>query len=987
MAEEHPRYPNKKRKYSRNGCKECRRRKLKCDEGKPGCWNCVHLHKVCVYEKRIKFTTSRSFTVDSGNSARVINFDANEDTDGSNVSPSPSSIPSTTSLPTTLPTGLPTSLPTSHPTSYVFASPFIPPGQQNEVNDSLFTGASNVISDLNHMIQHFNFDFGFGLSDMPGRDVSEINYPAISPIPVNQDQPYSNDKYIRKLTKSLDRYGVGREGLARSDTAPETDPSQGNSSSMDTGSSHVRSPTIETTNLSQLDSRASSAFAASLTNSPQVDSEESMSANSPQPIIILPPNSEHLNSTSSPSVSSPSSGSSSSSSTPSSFPPPKLSILLSQSPDRFDYLNSLNSTITEKDLISLAKYFNWTLNSSHVNYLKTFVTKIHMNFLPFTTTFLNNAYINCFLSKAKEAPHLLFAMLAIAARYEIFEVESKDSNPVMLKYHRRFRSYYLSSCLKSLDSIMHSKFQILNNIESLLMTILVLASDYSGTKGSEWRAHLKGAKDLLVRYCKFRPISLELVIVWLWFYSMETLAGLTAYNGGTIHDFSELQDFLGVVKSTDSNMGVALRRSGFLIGGYRVDDSGNPIFDGKSRIVGGDGDEGAEEEDQEPSNDDNQVKSSPYIVISGQRIRKLVNYNLYVGYNDDAIDVFNDIVVALECSRRLEGRGGVKGDSNDKRIDIVLNSKGRMRNEYLMNLLSKISKARSFTIMNNKLPYRIPIDSPYHPLNLKGYHYNNPLGVNIVMSGYIHDTNDKTRSSDDRDNWYSWFDLSQQLYVDAAFVRVLSTKLFFTVDGLGIKDSMVQDVIERMLSGLSCLVKFRDDLEEQDWKDLDAYYNGRGEDVDSGAEEDVDQGELERDDEGDLEGVVDESISAAPTAAPNGISVIVKEKELTTDKDIVKNKLSMGKKKIEFERYLYYRFDNRLVMVQWPLFMCGLCCVEPKQKLIVDCCFNALMSLGVGSSEIILMRLMRIWRFQKQGKFDYYRQDLFDDGNDSVPFT
>lgn len=42
----------KKRKYSRKGCKECKRRKIKCDEGYPACYNCSRLDKSCVYEKK-----------------------------------------------------------------------------------------------------------------------------------------------------------------------------------------------------------------------------------------------------------------------------------------------------------------------------------------------------------------------------------------------------------------------------------------------------------------------------------------------------------------------------------------------------------------------------------------------------------------------------------------------------------------------------------------------------------------------------------------------------------------------------------------------------------------------------------------------------------------------------------------------------------------------------------------------------------------------
>ncbi|KAG7196286.1 uncharacterized protein KQ657_000301 [Scheffersomyces spartinae] len=49
------RIPMKKRKYSRGGCMECKRRKIKCDEGKPFCFNCTKVRKECTYMAK-KFT-------------------------------------------------------------------------------------------------------------------------------------------------------------------------------------------------------------------------------------------------------------------------------------------------------------------------------------------------------------------------------------------------------------------------------------------------------------------------------------------------------------------------------------------------------------------------------------------------------------------------------------------------------------------------------------------------------------------------------------------------------------------------------------------------------------------------------------------------------------------------------------------------------------------------------------------------------------------
>ena len=52
-------FKRQKRKYSKNGCVECKRRKVKCDESKPMCWQCAHLSKECVYKtKEFQFLVS-----------------------------------------------------------------------------------------------------------------------------------------------------------------------------------------------------------------------------------------------------------------------------------------------------------------------------------------------------------------------------------------------------------------------------------------------------------------------------------------------------------------------------------------------------------------------------------------------------------------------------------------------------------------------------------------------------------------------------------------------------------------------------------------------------------------------------------------------------------------------------------------------------------------------------------------------------------------
>ncbi|KAG7835157.1 hypothetical protein KL943_002472 [Ogataea angusta] len=780
----------KKRQYSRNGCKECKRRKLKCDEGKPQCWNCAHLHKECVYERTIKFTSSRTFTIESQNT-RLINLGetsgaasapvaARSARGGKPVTPDGEMAPLTFAQPPAMVQNPPLApavaevdrLPSVGPhlqgkprrafeqemRQQLAFEPATPLHQSKELDNNLFTGASHLISDLNDLIQSFRTDF-----EQP--DVGSSYY-----------------FYIRQLTNTL-----------------ETDFDHGE-------------PAVES-----------------------VVSGSKLSA----------------------------------------FPPPSPAVLMSGVPERFDFLASLNNSISSQDLSDLAAYFGWSFESPRLNYLNVLITKIHLNILPFTTNLLHNSFIKCFLLEAKSSPHLLYALLAISARYESYQLKPRDGDEdsrEKQESHQKLRSYYLSSCLKSLDAILHSKPKILNNIQSLLLTILILASDYSASTGSQWRAHLRGAKDLLIKYCKYMPISLELGIIWTWFYSMETLAALTSPSGGTIHDFKELTEFLDVMKSSGP-VGATLAKFGFYAAGnYHVPA---PVHN---------------------------------------------TFNLYHGYNDDVQELFKEIVLTLEARRLF-----AKDNKLNEDIGRYLNKDGQVLSSQVLKMMGLVEKARLFKCIATGPPYRIPLDSPNHPLNLSGIHYNNPDGKGVVMCAYMHNTNPLTSDPDDTKNWYSWLDLSQQLYTDACYLKILTMKHCMGRNGLAITNELVQDVVNRMLLGLDPLVRFKDNLRDEDIARLTTYYSELSE-------------------------------------------------------------LTEATASMDFDQYLYYQFDHRLIMVQWPLFVCGLCSVLPQQKCIIECCFKALMDLGVGSGEISLMKLKRLWKLEKEG-FDYEKCDIFGGDNDSVPFV
>ncbi|GMG40214.1 unnamed protein product [Ambrosiozyma monospora] len=527
---------------------------------------------------------------------------------------------------------------------------------------------------------------------------------------------------------------------------------------------------------------------------------------------------------------------------------------------------------------------------------------------------------------------------------------------------------------------------------------------------------------------------------------METLAGLSIPSGGTIHDFDELKDFLGVAKSENDKVGLTLKKFGFLCAGHYVDPDQN---DSANSTLA----ENGIEEDR--------------------KLTKIFNFNLYLGFNDDIMDINRECILVIEtvkAFRRLVSLTDVA--TCHSTVFKILNSKGHVKTDQLLKMMDCVRKAKSFTIITNEAPYRIPTNSPYHPLNKNGYHYNNPTGENIISSCYIHNTNPLTSSTEDSNNWFSWFDLSQQLFADACLLKVLTMRhCFGGENGMSIKNPTVQDAVDRMLLGLSSLVQLNEKLSEEDLKVLEDYYN-KPDEIDSsndsgnvnangednkqlmqsgtdikdeessipttqtkttwGSENNIDQESIKGTDESsDNENDVDShktttednlkipKESQLATMAQNhtpitetGTSTIsVTEpvqspsKTQASPKDansrsstpnlipkirsstLYNQSSNRCKMTLNFDKYLYYQFDNRLVMVQWPLMICGLCCIQPKQKLIIDCCFNALISFGVGSGEISLLKLQRLWDLQRSGVFDFDKDDVFADEDDAVPFS
>ncbi|CDK28089.1 unnamed protein product [Kuraishia capsulata CBS 1993] len=960
MPPDEPR--RKRRKYSRNGCRECKRRKLKCDEGKPSCWQCEHLNKECTYVKVIKFDKSRSFTVTNESSEGILSV--NEDlTVGSGVAmsqnpslqesskgaapksrvhnsrPAMVNVPRSESSAGSPPVKQPIFLPRTSNTDQFVPEPSTFQYNSLDVDTALFNDASLLINDLNDLIyMNMPYPGGTGVAGSTQSD-SSLSPASYS---VHSVEELANSEYVKSLTQTLQNdFGgasaaatpignfngqIGGPGMdsfykasnAKNGFYPETYQYSHRSPAVDisTPMGPPRTPNYTTEN------EASSA----------VQLERDMDLKLRKVLAAFP-----------------------------------KSALPKGSPDSWEYLVTLNNSISPNDLVALANYFEWSTSSSHIHYMKIFITKIHMNCLPFTTSFLHNSFINCFLLQAKRSPHLLFAMLAMAARYEYYQCTHADQDPNMLlknrkeaKFHNKIRSYYLSSCLKALDSILDDKEQILQNVESLLLTILILASDYSASRGSQWRAHLRGAKDLLIKYCRFKPMILDLAIAKVWFYSMESLAGLTVPSGGTIHGFDELGEFLEM--GAYGSVGHTLRYYGIAIDGHHVGELGAYI--------------------------DNSSRPN-------------TAYNIYLGFNDDVIDIIRELILVIESTRWIEENKKDPTAIPHPFVKERINSKGQATSTHILNIMQLILKARSFEIVTNVSPYRVPLTSNCHP------HFNGPKNAHVPPSLLLHRTHPKMRSENESENWFSWYDLSQQLYIDASYLRLLVSKNTF---GHSIDNPLVQDVVTRMLEGLSSMVKFDNEaISKADETRLNAHYNGK-EQLDSSpftecgdktnGTPSADAQDLEKDDKHDEDSSLSEDEPMSPSVkleegpTKSGVEFMAGE-EMDDEED--ESKLNIVKeaslsshpnrnKMLNFDKYMYYQFDNRIIMIHWPLFVCGLCCVKAQDKAIIECCFKAFIRLGVGSGEITLRKLKKLWRQQKKGLVKR-THDVFVDDKDSLPFT
>lgn len=171
-------------------------------------------------------------------------------------------------------------------------------------------------------------------------------------------------------------------------------------------------------------------------------------------------------------------------------------------------------------------------------YLTSFYNGFAMQIMPFG--YYDNyiqGYCNpvrdTLLKYACREPFLLAAILAQGAK-STYEMDAKSPT------HQQAYGFYLSQCLNLLGPALSQnqeknvKFDLISNIECILLTVLLLTSS-NASINQNWRPHLKGAKDIVLKATnsKIRQ-SKTLILCKLWFTDFEILAGTSSKIGGTL---------------------------------------------------------------------------------------------------------------------------------------------------------------------------------------------------------------------------------------------------------------------------------------------------------------------------------------------------------------------------------------------------------------------------------------------------------------------
>lgn len=411
------------------------------------------------------------------------------------------------------------------------------------------------------------------------------------------------------------------------------------------------------------------------------------------------------------------------------------------------------------------------LEGPHVEYLKILTnTDLSYHLYPFASSVELNEVVHILLKYLINCPYLLMGLLAISATFQ--------HNQTGKLVHDLSRQKYLSVCLTLLSKEFNSSgnarnnHKLANDIERLLLTVLVLTTNFtatskdtSGTPGTKkaesnilnsWKTHLRGAKDLLVSYSavksqmkeKMMSVSPGLALAKTWFFAIESLAGLMLPLGGTvIKKKEEVEGKMETEKSeVKDDFGADSNEQG--AGKYKIfTDTGYFLYE------------------QNPEYHDSLVKIG--FLSPTANTEMYGEFNIFIGFTIDVVYLNQEFIETLNSIR-----------SNPK---VKINADKNLR------LMSLIYKAKQVDVIPgvSHSTHAIPTTSIAHP------DYSGHDKIVYPATAYAKSNNEGKGAP----IYYSWFDVSQQIRVDAVYLRILVLPNFF---GLPKSNHVVEELVQRL---------------------------------------------------------------------------------------------------------------------------------------------------------------------------------------------
>ncbi|CCC67613.1 hypothetical protein NCAS_0A10550 [Naumovozyma castellii] len=204
-------------------------------------------------------------------------------------------------------------------------------------------------------------------------------------------------------------------------------------------------------------------------------------------------------------------------------------------PDLLPSHNPPKSSVPISFLVNNSITFNTDITSIklggvHDTYLKVFYYDCLDSIAPFFQE-QANPLRDILLSFARNESYLMSAILAVGASIS----HRKTGN---IEDERNYCAY-LSHCLSLLGEQFKNESNVINKIEPIILTVIMLAWDCIYTMNSQWRSHLKGVTDLFKKITVGNS-SKVLNVAKCWFKVMETFASISTVLGGSVTDDSDL---------------------------------------------------------------------------------------------------------------------------------------------------------------------------------------------------------------------------------------------------------------------------------------------------------------------------------------------------------------------------------------------------------------------------------------------------------------